>query len=366
MRRIQPLSDRFFDFPIGISPWRSELRRRNQLREGYNFSLLENSSDSYRFTAMAKAGKVEDIFRSFAALLPEESFFILEFYRDEEEPDEQGENAGPVLYYSPYLPTDELLSLVGPYFQRLIHDGFVGFGLANNQVGMELFYSEEKILTCFTGNHIRIMDLLGKHEIPYNARQQFTSDFGHDHLSLLCYRRNLLPSDLALLPEAELDYICFCQELLEQLEMYPVEDDFSFFLSPREQGQIAECLGQHPDYAFYADEDFGDLLLSWNDFVHECDHGFEGCLEDYQDGLRLRDLIQYVIDGVPELLARKLTEVVGEADGCLRRNLVESRKRFDLPEDLASHGDRFWYRGMVRNQGVDLRRDLIRRGWFQP
>jgi hypothetical protein len=28
------------------------------------------------------------------------------------------------------------------------------------------------------------------------------------------------------------------------------------------------------------------------------------------------------------------------------------------------HQERFWYQGMVRNQGSDLRRDLIRHGWF--
>lgn len=353
------------EFPLGIHPWVSERRRLRRLREGYTFGLLENSSDSYRFTIMANADKIEALFQAFAAAMPEECFFILEYYADEEEPP-TGENAEPLLYYSPYMPKEEILEAVRPYFTRLVHDGFVGFGIANNQVGMELFYSEEKVVTCFTCNHIRVMDILGHCGLTYNARQQFTSDLGHDHLSLLCYRPQTLPEDLAAFPEQDLDYLHFCAELTELLEMYPVEDDLSFFLSQKEQQQIEQRLSEHPDFCGLAEEEFGDLLLSWNDFVQECESGFEGTLEDYHDGLRLRDLIQYVIEGVPALLARKLNDVVADPDRRLRHNLIDCRKRLDAPGSLVLRDDRFWYRGMVRNQGVVLRRDLIRQGWFHP
>lgn len=359
------LSFTTFEFPLGIHPWASEKRRLRRLREGYAFSLLENSSDSYRFTIMAGASKVEQLFHAFAGAMPEECFFILEYYADEEEPPNQ-ENAEPLLYYSPYMPKEEILDTVKPYFSRLVHDGFVGFGLANNQAGMELFYSEEKVITCFTCNHIKIMDILGCCGLPYNARQLFTSDLGHDHLSLLCYQPQTLPSDFARLREPDLDYLHFCREITDVLEMYPVEDDLSFFLSLKEQRMIARRLDEHSEFCGFAEDDFGDLLLSWGDFVQECEAGFQGSLEDYHDGLRLRDLIQYVIEGVPPLLARKLTEVVAEADRRLRHNLMDCRKRLDAPQNLPLRDDRFWYRGMVRNQGVMLRRDLIRQGWFHP
>jgi hypothetical protein len=354
-----------FDFPLGIHPWTSEKRRLRRLREGYTFALLENSSDSYRFTIMAGVGKVEKLFHDFAAAMPEECFFILEYYADEEEQPNQ-ENAEPLLYYSPYMPKEEILDVLRPYFSRLIHDGFVGFGLANNQVGMELFYSEEKVVNCFACNHIRVMDMLGRCGLTYNASQLFTSDLGHDHLSLLCYQPRTLPDGFSELRERDLDYLHFCREITELLEMYPVEDDLSFFLSLKEQQLIVQRLKEHPEFCGFSEEEFGDLLLSWGDFVQECETGFQGSLEDYHDGLRLRDLIQFVIEGVPVLLARKLTEVVADADRRLRHNLIDCRKRLDAAQDLPLRDDRFWYRGMVRKQGVELRRDLIRQGWFHP
>jgi hypothetical protein len=360
-----PLTPPVFNFPLGIHPWPSERRRLRRLRGGYTFSLLENSSDSYRFTIMAEAGRIERLFHAFAAAMPEECFFILEYYADEQEQPTE-ENAEPLLYYSPYMPKEDILEAVQPYLSRLVHDGFVGFGIANNQVGMEWFFSEEKIITCFTCNHIRVMDILGQCDLAYNPRQLFTSDLGHDHLSLLCYRAGTLPGILSRFNEQALDYLNFCAEITEELEMYPVEDDISFFLSCKEQQQIEQRLREHPDFDGLADEEFGDLLLSWNDFVQECEDGFEGTLEDYHDGLRLRDLIQYVIEGVPQLLARKLNEVVADPDRRLRHNLIDCRKRLDAPQNLSLREERFWYGGMVRKQGVVLRRDLIRQGWFQP
>lgn len=354
------------DLPLGIRLWPSELRlRRRPLREGYCFSLLENSTDSYRFTALAGAGKVAEIFRAFADCLPEEAFLILEFYEEASGKDAE-EQPVPTVFYSPYLPKEEILSTLEPYFPRLVHDGFVGFGLANNRAGLELFYSEEKVLTCFTGNHIRVMDLMGRNGLPHDPEIVFPTDLGHDHLSLLCHPRSALPEPFAAMDEATLDYVQFCTELTDLLDMYQVEETLSFFLSQKEQDAIEECLLKHPEFAEFAEEDFGSLLLDWNDFVSECEDGFEGDLWEYRQGLKLRDMIQYVAEGVPPAIGGKLLEIIAEADDRLLKNLVDGRKRLDPPADIPVRDDRFWYRGMVRNQGAYLRRDLIRQGWFKP
>lgn len=359
------MSDKRFNFPLGIAPWASESQQRRRLREGFNFSLLEKSTDSYRFTAMADADRIEGIFQAFAGLLKEESFFILEFYREEQGAGKD-EQPSPTLYYSPYLPTDEILDVIRPYLPRLIHDGFVGFGLANNHSGLELFYSEEKVLTCFTENHIRVMDLLHGQGLAYCPKLLLTSDLGHDHLSLLCHPKRLLPSPLNNLPDSELDYLCFCEDLADLLDMYPVEEGLSFFLSRREQAAIKQRLEQQAEFAAFAGEDFGELLLSWHDFVLECEAGFEGDLDEYHQGLKLRDIIQYVIEGVPRALQDKLVEIVTEPDSRFRSNLSDCRKRLDAADDIPLRADRFWYRGMVLNQGTYLRRDLIRSGWYNP
>jgi hypothetical protein len=230
---------------------------------------------------------------------------------------------------------------------------------------MELFYSEEKVLTCFTGNHIRITDLLASHGLPHKPHLLFPTDLGHDHLSLLCHPRITLPLPFSDMPETDLDYLQFCGELVDELDMYPVEENLSFFLSKREQDLIETRLLQHADFGEFAEDDFGSLLLDWNDFVGECETAFEGDLWEYRQGLKLRDMIQYVIEGTPQALAEKIRDIVSEADTKFQKNLVDRRKRLDPPGNIPLRDDRFWYRGMVRNPGVFLRRDLIRQGWFQ-
>lgn len=356
-----------FDYPLGIRPWPGQsLRLRpTRLREGYCFDLLEHSSDSYRFTAMAGANKIAGIVRDFARLLPEEAFFILEYYDGEQGPGTDAEPTEPSIFYSPYLPTAEILATLEPFLPRLVHDGFVGFGLANNRAGMEFFYSEEKVITCFSDNHLRLTDLFARHRLTHRAQLLLPGDFGHDHLSLLCHPRQTLPEPFASLSDNDLDSTCFCHDLVELLELYQVEESLSFFLSRREQEQIAQRLAERPDFEEFVADDFGSLLLDWNDFVGECSQRFEGDLWEYRQGLKLRDVIQFVIEGVPGALADKLQEIVAEPDAQFRQLLVDSRKRLDPPSDVLLGSERFWCRGVVSKQGVVLRRDLIRQGWFQ-
>ncbi|PLY04209.1 MAG: hypothetical protein C0624_05965 [Desulfuromonas sp.] len=355
-----------FDYPLGIQLWANDARASlHRQQEGYTHALLDNSSDAYRFTAVAGAAKVRDIFHAFAALLGDDAFLILEYYPEAEGSESSDVRPGPQIFYSPYLPINELLENLEPYMERMIHDGFVGFGLANNSAGAELFFSEEKVLTCFSGNHIRIMDLFSKHGLHYDPNQLFPSDFGHDHLSLLCHQRSNLPSSLAMLRDDELDYLNFCADLNDQLEMYPVDESLSFFFSGSEQTQIETVLKTHRAYEDFAEEDFGTLLLDWDDFVSECQASFEGDLWEYRQGLRIRDMIQFVADQLQTPLRDKILDIVADPDDRFRQSLVDRRKRLDTPAAPPHNDPPFWYRGVVRNQGVPLRRDLIRQGWFQ-
>jgi len=350
--------------PLGIRLWPSELENgRYRSGEGYTFCRLENSSDSYRFTAVSAADRIPGIVRSFAECLPEEAFLILEFYQ-EIQGSKEDDPPAPTVFYSPYLPTGEIIDVLETFLPRLVHDGFVGFGLANNRAGMELFYSEEKILTCFTGNHIRVMDLLARQGLRHVPDLLYPTDFGHDHLSLLCHNRESLPEPFASMTEPELDYIHFCGELAEQLDMYPVEESLSFFLSKKEQDEIEALLCDHEEFAEFAEEDFGTLLLDWNDFVDECETVFEGDLWEYEQGLRLRDMIEQVLQSVPPTLGAKILEIVCDSDARFKKSLVDRRKHLDSPCHVPKKENRFWYQGMVRNQGVYLRRDLIRMGWY--
>ena len=362
------MPDRSFDFPLGLRPWPNPQRlRRPLLKEGYLLERLENSPDAFRLTAVLGAGKLAGFFQDFARLLPEEAFFVLEFYENDAEASNE-EEATPRVYYSDYLPTAEIIDVIRPYLSRLVHDGFVGFGLASNRGGIEMFCSEEKVVTCFTDNPLRLTHLLARHGLPHKEYLPLPADFGHDHLSLLCHHRMQLPAPFAAMPPSQLDYLVFCREIIEQLEMYPVEESLSFFLSRKDQDDIARRLAERPEFSQVielAEGDFGVLLFDWKDFVNACAAGFDGDLADYQFGLQLRDLLQFVSEGVSAPLQYKLQEVMAESDAIFRSLLQDQRKRIDAPSTIPMRSDRFWCHGVIAAQGASLRRDLIRSGWYK-
>ena len=152
-----------FENPAGIRmrPL-NKTRIQKSLREGYMFSQLEDSENCYFFSALAGASKVEKIFREFAGCFPDEAFVILECYQH----GSKQHAAQPATFYSPYLPVDDLLDDLTPFFPRLIHDGFVGFGIANNRFGLELFYSEDKNPHLF---HRQPYPLHGPHGAPRHS-----------------------------------------------------------------------------------------------------------------------------------------------------------------------------------------------------
>ncbi len=353
--------------PLGLRRWDDD-NHSEGCKEGYEFSLLEDCDNAYRFTAVAAASKIATIFKKFARFLNNEAFFILEYYPEESlslRPSSAAERPIPAVFYSPYMEADVIIRTITPYLERMIHDGFVGFGLANNRKGLELFYSEEKVLTFFTDNHLRITNFMTDLDIPCTDHLILPQDFGHDHLSLLSLPRATLPLSLQKFNGEELNSVCFCEDLTDSLSMYEVEEGLSFFLTRKEQEEIAELvkakLGDHD----FADVEFGGLLLDWSDFVTECDHSFDGDLWEYKQGLKIRDTIQLVIDNAPEALAGKIISIVSEPDRLFSTILIDRFKRIDQPDDSQLGQERFWYQGIVRNQGSDLRRDLIRSGWFK-
>ena len=358
------MSDFFANFPVGLQLWPQAKRRSQQLQEGYNFSLLENSSDTYHFSVLADPQKVQTVFKQFSQGIPDEAFFILEYYTSEPTSEEKDPPA-PTIHYSPYMPIEEITSAIEPYWDRLMHDGFVGFGLANNRSSQEMFFSEEKILTFFTDNHLKLTHQLAKTGIPHRPELLLHTDLGHDHLSLLCLERDHLPVCLQKFSDRDLDYAYFCQELVEKLGMYPVEESLSFFFSRNEQKFIDEILSQHPDYDDIVGDDFGSLLLDWNDFVQECCNGYEGDLWEYRMGLQLRDILHQVTSACDAPLKNRILEVLKEPDEKFRQLLIDQRKRLDSPS-TATAEEHFWYNGVIRNPGHELRRDLIRNGWYKP
>ena len=117
-----------YQHPAGLQPAKNPQILKS-IREGFDFSLLDDCDNAYRFTALISAPRLADMFMQFSRFLGEESFFILEFYPEQaitrrssaDEPRPE-----PAVYYSPYQPTNLILRTITPYLSRLIHDGFVG------------------------------------------------------------------------------------------------------------------------------------------------------------------------------------------------------------------------------------------------
>ncbi len=357
-----------FAQPCGLRVWDEEIQRAEfNLHPGFCYSRLEGCQDAFRFAALIDTNQFPSLFQACASLLAEESFFVLEYYPEKLQVSEDDELPEPTVFYSPYIPTEEILETIAPYMERLIHDGFVGFGLANSRQGVELFYSEEKAFTCFTANHIRTMDIFTQHGLSYTKELIFPADFAHDHLSLVSIDTDKLPPALRKLEEQDLDYINYCSELIELFDMQSTADGEDFFLSGKEQDHISAILEQQPDLEWSSEDEFVHLMIDWKEFVKECSQGFDGDLEDYLGGLQLRDIISTVLESADSAISRKLADFIDGADAIFRRQLITTGRHIPsgaLCKNQLHQQKNFWRWGVIRQQSAELRRDLIRSGWF--
>ncbi len=354
-----------FPQPGGLRVWESEkIRAEYNIQQGFCYSRVEECKDAFRFAALIDIKKLPDLINSCAALLTDESFFVLEYYPDKITNVDDDTPAEPTIFYSPYMETAEILEILAPYLSRLIHDGFVGFGLANSRQGAELFYSEEKAFTCFTANHIRAMNIFTQHGLRFKEQLLFPADFAHDHFSLISLNSRQLPHELQGFSRNELDYVNYCGDLVELFEMQCTTSGEEFYLSAKEQDYISDLLEQQPELNWSSDDEFIHLLLDWKEFVKECNQGFDGTLEDYESGLKVRDIIATVTDKSEETIRTKLLKFIDGADTIFKHQLVETARH--IPESSAeTRSDQiFWRWGVTRKQGATLRRDLIRSGWF--
>ena len=356
-----------FKQPCGLSLWPSEMQRPDFcIKPGFYYTQLEECEGAFRFIVLTDIDDLPRLIQDCSTLVSDECFFILEYYPDEIDANYEEGQIEPTVFYSPYLPTAEILEMLQPYLSRLIHDGFVGFGLANNRLGAEIFYSEEKALTFFTANHIRTMDILGRHHLPHRKEILFPADFAHNHVSLSSIPPAQLPAELRDYPREELDYISYCQELVDMFFMTATSDTENFFLSASEQDVIAQIMLKQHDIEWDEDEEFINLLLDWKDFVGVCKNGFEGNLNEYLEGLRLRDCIAHVCSQCNSQLRHKLMQFIAEADKTFKHLLTDTAN-CPFQTRCAKHPRNlnFWHWGVPRHYGVEMRRDLIRIGWYQ-
>ncbi len=93
------------------------------------------------------------------------------------------------------------------------------------------------------------------------------------------------------------------------------------------------------------------LIARWGAFVREVERGYTFGIEDYQNDLDVRNMI--------EELGLADDPLVADADEHLKRNLVRTEvKLWDGPEGA------FWIYGRPRRIGEELRQDLEARDWL--
>lgn len=354
-----------FPQPGGLRVWESEkIRSEFNIQQGFCYSRVEECKDAFRFAALIDSTKLPHLFNDCAALLTDESFFVLEYYPDKITNIDDNTPAEPTIFYSPYMETAEIIEILTPYLSRLIHDGFVGFGLANSRQGAELFFSEEKAFTCFTANHIRAMNIFTNHGLRFQEQLLFPADFAHDHFSLVSLNSRQLPHELRGFSHDELDYVNYCGELIELFEMQSTTSGEEFYLSGKEQDYISALLEEQSELNWSSEDEFIHLLLDWKEFVKECNQSFDGSLEDYESGLRVRDIIASVTDKSEETIRTKLLKFIDGADTIFKHQLTDTSRHLPINSVEPPAPSSFWRWGVTRKQGATLRRDLIRSGWF--
>ena len=82
-------------------------------------------------------------------------------------------------------------------------------------------------------------------------------------------------------------------------------------------------------------------------------------------GLQLRDLLHHVISACDEPLKGRIMEVLEEPDEKFKQLPLDHRKQRNR-NCSGSSDEHFWHNGVIRNAGSELRRDLIRNGWYKP
>ncbi len=82
------------------------LRPDFQLHQGFCYSPLEECKDAFRFAVLTDSNRLPQLIHDCAALVSEESFFVLEYYPDKVTLAQNDTPVEPTVFYSPYMPTE--------------------------------------------------------------------------------------------------------------------------------------------------------------------------------------------------------------------------------------------------------------------
>ncbi|MEM0503965.1 MAG: hypothetical protein QXT58_04575 [Archaeoglobaceae archaeon] len=105
-----------------------------------------------------------------------------------------------------------------------------------------------------------------------------------------------------------------------------------------------------------------DLVQKWSDFVSEIETGYDLYIEDYENDLCVRDILQEVIEGLSPVGREALERLIESIDYRFLQATTPVERPLLPPVDKETVG--FWWYRIPKNLGEDLLRDLRQEGFI--
>lgn len=105
------------------------------------------------------------------------------------------------------------------------------------------------------------------------------------------------------------------------------------------------------------------LLTKWHDFVTQIEVGYNNSIYDYTNELSIRDVLEELLEQLPNEIKGKLSTVLKPLDD--RYMEATNRIQRSLSLNPQRKAQSWWYR-IPKRLGPELRADLQSEGFLQP
>jgi hypothetical protein len=140
----------------------------------------------------------------------------------------------------------------------------------------------------------------------------------------------------------------------------PPEDNETYGLNEEEMERLNEHLSPLlPLPPPRVMRDMSYFLRGWFDFVSQVEIGYSLTIYDYINDLAKRDILERLLDALPDDFVKRLTDILTPLDERLRAATTESKSLIALAPDPR----RWWYFRVPNVRVGELKSDLDRAGF---
>lgn len=134
--------------------------------------------------------------------------------------------------------------------------------------------------------------------------------------------------------------------------------NYDELLTPEEIAHVNLALKAISDRANFTIT-LGDLLGRWRDFIRSIELGYDDSIYEYANDMSVRDILDDVLNQLPEDINRKLSVAIEELDDRFKAATVEiAQPILSTPKREA----RYWWRRIPRKLRQELENDLRANG----